>query len=166
MHQIAVISDTHIPTRAAEIPAASRDRIRDADHVVHAGDFTTDSILADIKSLANGDLTAVTGNMDPGSLALPPVATLTIEAVTFVVTHGTGDPQGYEERVVSTVRETAGKNAIGIAGHTHEVLNATSNGIRVLNPGSVTGAAPATSATMMTVDVDGDDFTVTVHEDG
>lgn len=164
MQLLAVIGDSHIPKRASEIPDPFRERIRGADHVVHAGDFTTREVLDDVESLADGRLTAVQGNMDPRPLGLPAVDTVDLEGVRFVVTHGTGSPRGYEERVAGIVREEAGEAAVGIAGHTHEVLDTTSGGVRVLNPGSVTGAAPASRTTMMTVDVDGGDLTVTVHE--
>jgi len=44
------------------------------------------------------------------------------------------------------------------------VLDTTRDGIRLLDPGSVTGGAPASRATMMTVDVGGDALGVTIHE--
>lgn len=164
MQRLAVISDSHVPGRADAIPDQFRERIASADHVVHAGDFTAPDVLAEVESLVNGNLTAVSGNMDPADLDLPAVDTLRREGVTVVVTHGTGSPHGYEERVAATVREAGGADAVGVAGHTHEVLDATRDGVRLLNPGSVTGAAPASRATMMTVDVDAGDVAVTVHE--
>lgn len=164
MDRLAIISDSHIPERASELPDPFRERIRSADQVIHAGDFTSDDVLTEIESLADGHLTAVYGNMDPRNLALPAVDTLTTEGVTFVVTHGTGTLEGYEERVTGIVREEADENAIGIAGHTHEVLDTTREGIRLLNPGSITGAPPASRATMMIVDVDDRDVKVTVQE--
>ena len=164
MDRLAVISDSHIPERASELPDPFRERIRSADQVLHAGDFTSGDVLAEIESLADGNLTAVYGNMDPRNLNLPAVDTLTTEGVTFIVTHGTGNPNNYEERIAGIAREEAGENAIGIAGHTHEVLDTTREGIRLLNPGSITGAPPASRATMMIVDVDGGDLDVTVQE--
>lgn len=164
MDRLAVISDSHIPERASELPDPFRERIRSADQVLHAGDFTSGDVLAEIESLADGNLTAVYGNMDPRNLNLPAVDTLTTEGVTFIVTHGTGNPNNYEERIAGIAREEAGENAIGIAGHTHEVLDTTREGIRLLNPGSITGAPPASRATMMIVDVDDGDLDVTVQE--
>lgn len=164
MRRLAVISDSHIPERASELPEPFRARIRSADQVLHAGDFTSGDVLAEVESLADGNVTAVYGNMDPRNLDLPAVDTLDIEGVTFVVTHGTGTPGDYEERIAGIVREEAGEEAIGIAGHTHQVLDTTKQGIRLLNPGSVTGAAPASRATMMIVDVDDGDLDVTVQE--
>ncbi|MDY6819350.1 MAG: metallophosphoesterase family protein [Halobacteriales archaeon] len=164
MHQLAIISDTHVPTRADGIPDDFRNRIAAADHTIHAGDFTAPETLEDIRDLTDGQLTAVYGNMDPHGLDLPGVATLSIEDVTFVVTHGTGDPAGYEDRVVRTVRQEASKTAIGVAGHTHTLLDTVVDGIRILNPGSVTGAPPATETTMMTATVSGETVDVTVHK--
>lgn len=167
--QIAIVSDSHVPERADGIPPEFRERIRSADHVIHAGDFTSDEALSDVRELAE-ELTAVYGNMDPRNVDLPAVATLSVEDATFVVTHGTGPPVDYEERVAGVVREEAGSadeaggTVIGVSGHTHEVLDTRVNGVRLLNPGSVTGAEPADAATMMTVDVEGGAVDVTVHE--
>ena len=165
MQRVAVISDTHIPERASEIPEWATEHIRAADHVVHVGDFTTETVLETVQSLAGSGFSAVTGNMDPSSLGLTEVATLAVEDVTFVLTHGTGDLQGYERRVARTVTETADETAIGLAGHTHEPLDAIVDGVRILNPGSVTGADPASAATMLTVDVEGSDVEVTIHDE-
>ncbi len=161
--QVALVSDTHIPSRAQRIPDSFRDEIRSADHVIHAGDFDSEGALADIQDLAPA-LTAVHGNMDP-NVGLPTVATVELDGVEFVVTHGTGSKRGYEARVANAVREHAETaNAVGVAGHTHEVLDDTYEGIRLLNPGSVTGAAPADRATMMTAVVADGALDVTLHE--
>jgi putative phosphoesterase len=180
--QLALISDTHIPTRESEIPAQFRDRIEAADHTVHVGDFETPDALADVRDLA-GELTAVHGNMDPRELGLPSIAELTVEGVTFVVTHGTLNPVEaalYEDDATVSSREdwldaiadTArartrawdGDGIVGVGGHTHQVEDTVHENVRLLNPGSVTGAAPAEEATMMTVDVEDGAIDVTVHE--
>jgi len=163
MPRVAIISDTHIPGRADEIPVPFRDRIAAADRVIHAGDFTASDALATVRDLATGPLVAVTGNMDGSGLDLPRTATLEVGDVTFVVTHGTGNPATYEDRVAGTVRDVAGTAAVGVAGHTHTVLDTVHEGVRLLNPGSVTGAAPADRTTMMTADVADGSIDVTVH---
>lgn len=164
MVTVAVISDSHIPERATAIPEAFRDRVAAAEHVIHAGDFTDPDTLATVRDLAGDDLTAVYGNMDPWNLDLPAVATLEAGGVTFVVTHGTGDLETYEPRVAEVVREEADETAIGVAGHTHEVLDTEVDGVRILNPGSVTGAAPAERATMLELTVTGGELDIDVHE--
>jgi putative phosphoesterase len=160
--EIALISDSHVPSRAQRLPAAFRERIAGADHVLHAGDFDSKGALADIRDLAPG-LTAVSGNTDP-QMGLPDVATVEVGGVDFVLTHGTGPKRGYRERVAQTVREHAGEAAVGVAGHTHEALDATHDGVRILNPGSVTGAAPASRTTMMTATVSEGQLRVELHE--
>ncbi len=162
---LALVSDTHAPTRAGEIPEWVRERVRAADHVIHAGDFDSPEALAEVRELADGNLTAVRGNVDPPDLDLPATATVEFEGATFVVTHGTGGSRGYEERVADVVREEAGPGAVGVSGHTHEVLDATLGEVRLLNPGSATGARPATAVTMMTAEVDDGDVDVTVHRE-
>jgi putative phosphoesterase len=160
---VALVSDTHIPSRAQRIPDPFRERIRAADHVIHAGDFDSKGALADVQELAP-ELTAVAGNMDP-RVGLPTVATVELGGVEFVATHGTGSKRGYEQRVANTVREHAETDdAVGISGHTHEVLDTVHDGVRLLNPGSATGASPASRTTMMTVTVEAGEMRVELHE--
>ena len=161
--EVAIISDSHIPSRASHIPEPFEQRIRDADHVIHAGDFDSEGALSNVRSMSR-HLTAVAGNMDP-RVGLPEVATLSLEGVEFVITHGTGPSRGYEGRIAEAVREHAtGEDAVGVGGHTHEVLRTDYDGIRLLNPGSVTGASPASRATMMTATVDDGTLDVEVHQ--
>lgn len=157
---VAIVSDTHIPSRAHAIPDAFRERIAAADHAIHAGDVDSDGALADLLDLA-GDLTAVSGNMDR-SLGLPDVATVEFDGVSIVVTHGHGSPAGYEQRIVQAAQQRDGD--VVVAGHTHEVVDRTSTGVRVLNPGSATGAVPADRPTMMTATAEEGALDVTVHE--
>ncbi|MFB6111217.1 MAG: metallophosphoesterase family protein [Halobacteriaceae archaeon] len=180
--QVALIADSHIPTRADSIPETFRDRIAAADHVIHAGDFETAETLAEVRRLAEG-LTAVHGNADPGSIALPSVASLEIDAVNIVVTHGnTNHVQAAVETHGSVMSESDWQAAIadtarartrawdsdgpliGVGGHTHEVVDTRFEDVRLLNPGSVTGAAPAERATMQTLTVDGASVDVSLHE--
>ena len=161
--EVALIADTHVPTRASEIPEPFAGRVRAADHVVHAGDFESKDALANVRAMAEG-LTAVSGNMDRG-LGLPEVQRVTCGGVEFVVTHGTGPKHSYRERVASAVRDHAStESAVGVAGHTHEVLDTRHEGVRLLNPGSVTGASPADRTTMMTATVEDGEIAVTLHE--
>jgi len=168
--QIAVISDTHVPERAESIPERFRDLVASADHVIHAGDIEDETTLTNIRSLSSG-LTAVHGNADGVELGLPAVAEVTLGGVTFVVIHGTYNPvedavygstggsvlardewlRAVADTARARTRSWDGAGVVGIGGHTHRVEDAEQGGVRVLNPGSATGAAPADDATMMTV---------------
>jgi putative phosphoesterase len=107
-------------------------------------------------------MTGVQGNRDP-QLPLPAVATLDADGVRFVVTHGQdlGRAAAYREGLAALAAEHDADVAVG--GHTHTVLDATVDGVRVLNPGSATGAPPAEAATLLTVDCEDGDIAVTHH---
>ena len=160
--EVALISDSHIPSREHEIPPSFRERIEVADHVIHAGDFDSKGALADIRHMATV-LTAVSGNIDP-QIGLPERATVELGGVTFVVIHGTGSQRGWADRVARAVREEADSRAVGVAGHTHELTDTAYEGVRLLNPGSVTGASPASRPTMMTATVEDGTLDVAEHE--
>ena len=183
MTRNAIVSDTHVPTREPELPAWVVTEIKAADHTIHAGDFESFGAYERIVDLTGGELTAVRGNVDPATLDVPTTATLEIDGVTFVVTHGDGSSGDWRERVVETAREEAGADAestlVAVAGHTHEVVDETvafdefrpadeghaAGRVRVLNPGSATGAAPTTRVTMYVATVDDGDLTVELRTD-
>jgi putative phosphoesterase len=164
---LALVSDTHVPGRAADLPSWVCDRISAADRTIHAGDFDAPETVDQVRTLAT-ELTAVAGNIDPPTVDLPAVATLVVEDVTFVVVHGTGPHDSWAERVAGVVRDAVGDDGeavVGVAGHTHTPTDVTVDGFRLLNPGSATGARPATRTTMLSVRVDGETVDVTLHEE-
>jgi putative phosphoesterase len=161
MERVALISDTHIPSRVDELPDFVEVEIEDAAVVVHAGDFDSTGAYESIRDFADEDFVAVAGNMDPSSIGLPRVDTVWVEDVQFVVTHGTGSPRNYDRRVVSAVKDARDDpNAVGVSGHTHELWDREVDGVRLLNPGSATGADPADAPSMLLVDVDGSELSV------
>lgn len=151
MKSVAILSDTHIPSRAERLPPWVADTVTGADLVIHAGDFDSERAYDRIDALA-GRLVAVTGNADP-DLGLPEVAQVEVDGVSLVVTHGSGPLAGYRSRVLDAVR-SVDPAAVGVSGHTHEPADVTVAGVRLLNPGSATGAAPAATATMLHATVD------------
>lgn len=161
MPRVAIVSDTHVPSRERAVPDWVGDELERADHVIHAGDFDSRRAYDRIAALANGNLTAVRGNTDPPTLEVPHADTLEVGGVTFAVTHGSGSSTGWTRRVIETARaEAATAEPVAIAGHTHEVVDTTVEAVRVLNPGSATGAAPADRATMYVATVADGELTV------
>jgi putative phosphoesterase len=154
--RVAIISDTHIPSRASEIPDWVLEELDAAEYAIHAGDYDTYDSYERVREVTP-DLTAVLGNIDPQDLDVPEVATLDVEDVRFVVTHGTGDIAGYEARVGGIVAEhaAADRTTVGVSGHTHQQTEWEHEGYRCLNPGSCTAADPATIASMLVAEVDG-----------
>lgn len=176
--ELAILSDTHIPGQASGIPDDFWELVRDADHVVHAGDFGSIAAYEEVVTAAAG-LTAVYGNADPVDIDLPSVAAVETGDLTVVVLHGIVNPVeravGSSEGVVfdrddwlsavaDTTRCRADGAMVGVAGHSHEIEDTVHDGIRLLNPGSATGAGRAESASMMTATVDDGEVEVTVHE--
>ncbi|WP_256393590.1 metallophosphoesterase family protein [Natronoarchaeum rubrum] len=166
MTTVAIVSDTHVPSRAGAVPEWVREAVASADRVIHAGDFDSRDAYEAVRDMAGGDLVAVRGNMDPLALDLPETASLTVESVEFVVTHGDGHTGSYRDRVLQTVRREADDpdSTVGVSGHTHELHDEVVDGIRLLNPGSATGAAPAASASMLVAEVAGGELSVAVRE--
>ncbi|MFC3478080.1 metallophosphoesterase family protein [Halobacterium litoreum] len=161
MQTVVIVSDTHVPSRAPEIPDFAANEMEDADLVIHAGDFDSREAYETVRDLAD-DLVAVHGNTDPRGLQLPAVETVWVEDVQFVVTHGTGRLAGYDDRVAEKIRGARDDpDAVGVCGHTHELRDWTVGDVRLLNPGSATGAEPADSASLLLVDVEGEDADVT-----
>lgn len=149
MPRIAILADTHVPSRRAALPGFVRDELSAADHVIHAGDVDSRRALDVVEDLAD-ELTVVAGNMDP-PIDLPRVATPTIGGVPFVVTHGHRRSGTYVEGIADIVRQHAPgdpEDAVGVAGHSHEVVDESHDGVRVLNPGTATGAPPGSRATL------------------
>ncbi|MFP4174698.1 MAG: YfcE family phosphodiesterase [Halobacteriales archaeon] len=161
--QVALVSDSHVPERADEIPDQVINACEDADVTAHAGDFTSPEAYD--KFDATGKLVAVHGNMDD-VLDLPRVDSFAAGGVEFAVVHGTGSPINYEERVTEAARDEVGEDAVAVSGHTHEVTDETYDGVRLLNPGSCTGAMPASRATYMLVEAEDGGIDVEVVEVG
>ncbi len=165
MENIALVSDSHIPSRASEIPSWVVENIKKSDYTIHVGDFDSKEAFKDFQQISN--LVCISGNMDSFSTNLPDVNSLEIEGVQFIITHGTGPSRTYKNRVRDLVGNQANidkYNVIGIAGHTHEIMDTVVDGVRILNPGSCTGAAPATSTSMMSVRVEKREVNVDVLE--
>jgi len=166
MTTVAIISDTHVPSRASAVPEWVREAVASADRVIHAGDFDSAETYEAFRDLAGEELVAVRGNTDPLGIDLPETAGLRVKGVEFVVTHGDGHTGSYRDRVLETVRREADDpdSAVGVSGHSHELHDEVVDGIRLLNPGSATGAAPASSASMLVVEVADGELSVDVRE--
>ena len=59
---IGLISDTHIPDRAKEIPQKVFDAFSEVDLILHAGDLTSLKVIEDLEKIA--PVMAIQGNMD------------------------------------------------------------------------------------------------------
>lgn len=133
--RIAVISDTHMP-RGSGLPPACLDRLRAADAIVHAGDWSDAATLALVRALGP-PLVAVRGNVEEAGVAraLPATAELDAAGVRIGVVHDAGPEAGRLERLRRRFPAAAGV----VFGHSHIPLHAVAgDGFFILNPGSPT----------------------------
>lgn len=139
---IAVLSDSHVPSRAGEIPSAFMEKVRDADTIVHCGDFETREVYGKLQG--HGDLVAVKGNCD--RFDLPASETFSRSGVEFGVYHGTGiHPRGDRDTLADTAENKLGVDVL-LHGHTHRQEAVEHRGKLLMNPGSCTGAGGGSSS--------------------
>jgi uncharacterized protein len=146
--RLLLISDTHVPRRAKDVPPQVWDEVDRADAVVHAGDWTD---LATWERLAarSRRLIAVYGNNDGPDIreVLPEVARAEIEGVRVAVIHETGPAVGRETRMADAFRDTD----LLVFGHSHIPWDTTAaTGLRLLNPGSPTDRRRQPACTYLT----------------
>ncbi|WP_231186326.1 metallophosphoesterase [Haladaptatus sp. DYF46] len=128
---ITIVSDTHSAT-GHELTGRTLNAVRNADLVVHAGDFTTAAAL-DAFEAESSRLVAVRGNNASEAVEdrLPADRTFEENGVRFALTHrrrggGTGLELFGRERGADVV----------VSGHTHRYLAEKAGEVLLLNPGS------------------------------
>jgi len=132
---IAVIADTHMPRGKRVLPEECVARIREADALIHAGDFSAASVLGELRELCPVVL-AVHGNVDDAPLRreLPETLEVEIGGRTLAVLHDSGPGKGRLERMRARFAEA---DAV-VFGHSHLPLHEEQNGFQIFNPGSPT----------------------------
>ena len=160
--RLVLVSDTHVPKRARDLPEPLWSAIESADLLVHAGDWVDVRLLDECQRRARR-LVGVYGNNDHGVLRdrLAEVARLEVEGIRFGVVHETGPARGREERCSARF----GDLDVLVFGHSHIPWDTTTeSGLRLLNPGSPTDRRRQPHCTYMTVTVESGQLgEVTVH---
>ncbi|MCC9155600.1 metallophosphoesterase [Streptomyces parvulus] len=146
--RLLLMSDTHLPKRAKELPTALMAEVPRADVVLHAGDWV-DTATLDLLESRSRRLVAVYGNNDGPALRarLPEVAHADLGGLRFGVVHETGAAQGREARCAARF---PGLDVL-VFGHSHIPWDTTApGGPRLLNPGSPTDRRRQPYCTYMT----------------
>lgn len=161
--KIVVISDTHIPERAKELPARIVEEIKTADAVIHAGDFTSIEFFESLKSISKL-LYAVRGNMDGYVVGqrLPQKLFFNLGGKNIALMHGVGAPAGLEKLLYNTFKED--KPDIIIFGHSHHALEKWVDNVLMLNPGSCTDHVFTTKRSFMVLHIDHNECKIEIIE--
>jgi len=149
--RLLLVSDTHLPVRAKQLPPEVWTAVDAADLVIHAGDWVSATLLDQLEQRA--EVLGVWGNNDGADLRarLPEVARATVEGIRFAVIHETGAAQGREGRMDAAFPETD----VLVFGHSHIPWDTMSPaGLRLLNPGSPTDRRRQPHATFVTAVAD------------
>ena len=137
MKTVLVVSDTHMPFMATELPAKFMEALATCDVCLHAGDIVEADVFSRLKRSCK-EIVAVQGNMDDARLkkSLPLVARVEIEGVRFAVTHAAGTPHDIVDRVLAMFQDDLPD--VCVFGHSHRAYAKKHGKTLLFNPGSLT----------------------------
>ena len=134
--RIGVVSDTHVPKQASQIPEKLLEQLATVDFIIHAGDFENIDALKDLRRINR--VVAVSGNMDGKKVKnqLSNREILNVDHYKIGIIHGWGDPHSLPKRMLEEFKSD--NVDCVIFGHSHQVYNQTVDGVLLFNPGSPT----------------------------
>ena len=158
--RIGVVADTHCPEFLDRLPDRLLELLRGVDLILHCGDITGRTTLADLERIA--PVEAVRGDHDRELPLLPLTRELKVEGRRIVVVHGNRSRWIEEPQTLvwtlslghlhpnaslphTLLRRFAGADAI-VFGHTHQAHIEVSQGTLLFNPGGVHQWNPQTAA--------------------
>ncbi|MGE5187521.1 MAG: metallophosphoesterase [Betaproteobacteria bacterium] len=136
--KVGLISDTHIPKRARELPKRVFEVFEKVDYIIHSGDLVELDVVDELEQLA--PVLAVYGNMDGADIcnALPRLNSLRVFDWKIGVMHDPNIING-----LNYSRELVKQNSfdVFIYGHTHVPIIKWEGKTLFMNPGSPTEPA-------------------------
>lgn len=136
---VGLISDTHVPVRAREIPKMVFEVFENVDYIIHAGDLVDLTVIDNLEQIA--PVLAVYGNMDGPEVRgkLPKINSVKIFDWKIGVMHDPGTLFG-----MGKMREIGKQNGFQVLvyGHTHHPNIRWESEILFINPGSPTNPIP------------------------
>ncbi|WP_123535297.1 metallophosphoesterase [Halosimplex salinum] len=135
---ITVVSDTH-GTDGHRLEGRTLTAVREAELVIHAGDFTTEAVLdafeaeAGAEVAGGGEFVAVSGNNEDAGVRERLDETRVVEraGVRFVVVHG----HEHDDTALSLLGRQERADVV-VVGHSHEPGRREGGAVTILNPGS------------------------------
>ena len=144
--RIAVISDTHMPRGNRALPARAVAELREADAILHGGDFMRAEVLELLQRLGP-PVHGIHGNVDDEALRrmLPAARVVELGGARIGMVHDAGPRQGRLARMRFRFKDA---DAV-VFGHSHLPLHeADADGFQIFNPGSPTERRSAPTHTM------------------
>jgi len=134
--KIVVLSDTHMPKRAKQLPAQLLAELKDADLIIHAGDWQIIDVYHELNSFTRVE--GVFGNVDGEEMKkrFPEKQVIEVCGFKLGITHGHGKGGTTEKRAIKAFADE--KVDCIIFGHSHIPIKKYHQGILLFNPGSPT----------------------------
>jgi uncharacterized protein len=134
--RVAIVSDTHLPRGRRRLPDACVERLRGADLILHAGDFSEASVLDELEALGP-PVAGVQGNADDLAVCrrVPSARMVNAGGVRIAMVHDAGPAAGRLRRLRTHFPDA---DAV-VFGHSHIPLHERDDeGFQIFNPGSPT----------------------------
>jgi len=143
--RLAIISDTHMPRGSRGLPEACLEQCREADAILHAGDFSDVAVLELLRAVGP-PLHAVYGNVDSEGVRrlLPQKAEFEFDGARIGMVHIPG-PAAHR---LEHLRAAFPRCDAVVFGHTHMPEHRQVDGFQIFNPGSPTERRRAPAHTM------------------
>lgn len=153
-YRIGIISDTHVPHFS--FPDAVWTLFEGVDLIIHAGDLSTLSVLAQLETIA--PVIAVQGNVEREEVirTLPIKREVVVGHCRIGVVHILGDSRYYER----TARQEFPDARVVVFGHSHTPYNQEHNGLLLFNPGSATDRRRQPMYSIGILSIDGEALSV------
>ena len=133
---VIVVGDTHMPRMAKQFPRSLLSELRDADLIIHVGDWQTKEVYEQLNQFA--PVKGVYGNVDEPFFYEHFQGAIELDLLghRIGVTHGHGKGKTTEKRAI---QQFASQHVeLILFGHSHIPLHREYEGIVVFNPGSPT----------------------------
>lgn len=147
---LAIISDTHLPRGMRELPEACLEQLRQAEAIIHAGDFIAYDIYEFMTEL-NEKTYGVCGNCDDSTIrnTLPDTRIVNWSGKRIAMIHDAGPTHARVQRL----RQMFPNADAVVFGHSHWPDHQTDGDFQIFNPGSATDPRRAPHPTMGAVSV-------------
>ncbi|RFU60873.1 metallophosphoesterase family protein [Peribacillus glennii] len=152
--KIIVIADTHMPKRGMNLPEKLIEGLRDAELIIHAGDWQKLEVYEQLVHYA--PVEGVFGNVDGEEIKqrFSEKRLLEIKGKRIGIVHGHGQKGTTEKRAITAFADESVDMII--FGHSHIPVKKEINGVLLFNPGSPTDKRRQPKFSYGVISVDGD----------